>query len=278
VSTWIRESIPRLFPQSSKSSKYDVKFIADYSPRRKLSFAEVEQAIRNETGQVDEFNCVPVRPFNTVEAGFALRQLACESPYPDNTLFYVNVAPRRDDTSARSNNEGEDLVFLELENGVPVVSTCSGYTLSFVKDKIAEARSLDIPSYGSQFRSRDIFPKAVADLIDRKEEFLEDKVNLDIPEPPEEAIGYIDGFGNIKTTIRQSEVDFNNGDQLNLELDGENYSLAFSDGIFHVDEGELVFAPGSSGGDNPFMEVVLRGGSAEEKLGEPDPGDDLKIS
>jgi hypothetical protein len=43
----------------------------------------------------------------------------------------------------------------------------------------------------------------------------------------------------------------------------------FSDGTFSVREGELAFAPGSSGGKDRFMELFLRGLSAWKELGKP---------
>jgi hypothetical protein len=43
----------------------------------------------------------------------------------------------------------------------------------------------------------------------------------------------------------------------------------YSNGTFSVMEGELAFAPGSSGGKDPFMELFLRGLSAWKEMGKP---------
>ncbi|MFB6159357.1 MAG: SAM hydroxide adenosyltransferase [Candidatus Nanohalobium sp.] len=192
-------------------------------------------------------------------------------------FFYVNVAPRKDDTDSRENNDGEDLVYIELENGVPIVTTFSGYTLSFIRDKIAKMRALDIPSQGSQFRSRDIFPEALARVMKGDKSVFDGEVETEIPELSEKAVGHIDGFGNIKTTIRESEVELEKGEKIEVEVNDMKQQMTRSDGIFHVPEGELVYAPGSSGGEDSFMEIVLRGGSAARKLGEPEPGDMIKF-
>lgn len=277
VSTWIRKHIPKISRDKKSKTDYNLSFIADYSNSRRLSFSEVEQAVRHQTDRVENFNCVPVRPFNTIEAGFVLRQLAVDCPKPENKFFYVNVAPRKDETSPRVNNDGEDLVYLELENGVEVVSTLSGYTLSFVRDEIKDLKSLNVSSKGSQFRSRDIFPEAVAKVMENEQGIFEGEVEAVIPSLPENRVGYIDGFGNIKTTIRKSEIDKQKEEVFEVEINAQAGVLTFSDGIFHVSEGEMVFAPGSSGGEDPFMEIVLRGGSAAERLGNTKPGDRIEI-
>lgn len=277
MSTWIREHLTTKTEINKAKSKYNLNFIADYSNRRRLSFSEVEQAVRSETEAVNNFKCVPIRPFNTLEAGFVLRQLAVDCPRPENAFFYVNVAPRKDETSPRINNDGEELVYLELENGVEVVSTFSGHTLSLVRDQVRVLKSLDVLSKGSQFRSRDIFPKAVARVLEKDRSVFKGQVEDEIPLKPDNRIGYIDGFGNIKTTIRKSEIDLDKGKELEVEINNQRLNLTFADGIFQVSEGEAVFAPGSSGGQDSFMEIVLRGGSAEEKLGNPEPRDKIEI-
>jgi S-adenosylmethionine hydrolase len=190
-------------------------------------------------------------------------------------FFYIKVAPRKDETESSRENDGKELAYVELENGVPILTTLSGYTLSFVRDEVAEVKALDIPSYGSQFRSRDIFPEAVARVMNKEESVFNGNIEAEIPEPPEEAIGYIDGFGNIKTTIRDSHAELEKGEKLEIELDGRKQQITCSNGIFHVLEGDLVYAPGSSGGEDSFMQIVLKGGNAAEKLGNPEPGDNI---
>ena len=236
-----------------------------------MSFTEVEQSVRAESDRIEDFKCVPVRPFNTVEAGFILNQLTQE-PLPENSFIYLNAAPRRDNTDAREENTGEELVLAEVE-GVPVVATASGYSLSFVEDRIDRIFGLDVDSHGSQSRSRDIFPEAVARVMDVDPEVIDREIDLEIPDPPENSIAYIDGFGSLKTTLRRSDAGFEEGDRIKVKLDNRELVVRYRDGIFSVKEGEAVLAPGSSGGEDPFLEIVVRGGSAEEEFGNPEPGD-----
>lgn len=274
--TWIRETETKNTFNCSKPSKFELHFIADYSPRRRLSFAEVEQAVRAESNRIESFNHVPVRPFNTLEAGFVLGQMTQE-PLPEGSLFYLNVAPRRDDKDARAKNSGEDLVLVEVD-GVPVVATASNYSLSLVKDRVDRSLALSVDSHGSQFRSRDIFPEAVARVMEGDHEVVEGEIDLSIPETPENSVAYIDGFGNLKTTVRESEAGFNKGDEVRIAVNGEEILTTYQQGIFGVEEGEIVLAPGSSGGEDRFLEVVVRGGSAEKCFGNPKPGDKVELS
>ena len=68
-----------------------------------------------------------------------------------------------------------------LPTGVRVIGVNSGYTYSFIKDVAEKFRWASSPAEGSQFRSRDVFPRA--------------------PAAPSSVIAYVDGYGNLKTTI-----------------------------------------------------------------------------
>jgi hypothetical protein len=49
-------------------------------------------------------------------------------------------------------------------------------------------------------------------------------------------------------------------------------------GSFNVPEGDLAFAPGSSGHDKPFWELFKRGGSAWLEFGKPHTGSLVEVS
>jgi len=275
VSTWKQRTTSQNSLDNSQNQER-VHFIADYCAQRKLSFSEVKQALWHRG--ISNINCVPVQPFNTLEAGFTLQQLALNDNVSEESFFYVNVAPRKDSKSARENNEGESLVYVELDSGAKIVTTSGGFTLSLVKDNIEELRSIEVSTGGSQFRSRDIFPEAVASIAKGEKKLLGETLEEDfVPEPPQNRVGYIDGFGNIKTTIRKSEIGFKLGDRIHLKVSAAEVGLEFQDGIFGVEEGGLVLAPGSSGGKDSFLEIVKRGGSAEKELGKPEVGDRIEL-
>ena len=254
-----------------------IDFIADYGEKTgmdDLAFSEVDRKL------VEEFSALnlnwpmiknlSVAPFNTIETGFVVAQLAQNSKLGKNHIVYHNTAPRKDELSARTNNAGEFLAVAELPNGVRVIGVYGGYTFSF----------LNVPVYrvkcardGSQFRSRDVFPPCVASLAKHTGqplstwELLGEEVS-DIPTIPENVICSIDGFGNIKTNIKMDDKIHS------ATINGIEKQIITGDGIFSAPDGTLVLAPGSSGWqDLKCVELCLRGGSAALTFNHPKPGD-----
>src|ERR687890_2881740 len=141
--------------------------VADYGTGD-LAFAEVRQRFALLLPDAD-VTAVPVPPFDTVSAGFCLAQLAFGDGPPDRVL-YANVAPRQDEDRPRQDNAGERLVAARLPSGVLVVGVAAGASLSFVADEHVPLRAVRVPDAGSQFRSRDVFPAAVAALVRGEQE------------------------------------------------------------------------------------------------------------
>lgn len=118
------------------------------------------------------------------------------------TLIYHNVAPRRDEETARRDNAGERLAFARLPAGVQVIGVNAGHTFAFVRDAATGLRWAAVTAAGSQFRSRNLFPQAAAAIVLGQPDALADEIPLeDIPATPPNRIAYIDGYGNLKTTI-----------------------------------------------------------------------------
>jgi S-adenosylmethionine hydrolase len=93
----------------------------------------------------------------------------------------------------------------------------------------------------------------------------------DVPAVPAGRVAYVDGYGNLKTTIRATEV--RGEGRVAVRVGGAQGEAVLSDGSFEVAEGELALAPGSSGwGGVAWMELFLRGGSAWDAFGRPAPG------
>src|ERR687893_1723394 len=135
--------------------------VADYGPGD-LAFAEVAQRIKLHLPDAEPLY-TPVAPFATLAAGFCVAQLGL-NPAPPGTVVYHNVAPREDEGEAREGNEGERLAHALLPSGVRVVGVNAGYAFSFVRAAAEELRWAPVPAEGSQFRSRDLFPEAAADI------------------------------------------------------------------------------------------------------------------
>ena len=262
-----------------------VHIVADYG-EGDLAFAEVVQRIKLHLPDAEPVP-TPVPPFSTLAAGLCVAQLGLNEA-PPGTIVYHNVAPRADDEEARAGNEGERLAFALLPTGVRVVGVNAGYAFSFIRDAAEELRWASVGAEGSQFRSRDLFRRAAAAIASSRPDALACGMEpSDFPDVPQRCVAYADGDGNLKTTIKSGE----NGD-LNLRfcsvarvgIGGVEREARVSDGSFEVEEGELAFAPGSSGwmdaagGETVLMELFLRGGSTWEEFDRPPVGSEVRIT
>jgi S-adenosylmethionine hydrolase len=227
-----------------------------------------------------------INSFKTTETAFVLGQYALENRKPSDPrlLFYVNCAPRRDRRDSRHNNEGEGLVYCKLDNGVEIIAVHSGYSLSVIRNNIVSLRHVHVDKGGSQFRSRDNFPPfvaAVAQGLDLNPWLGEELKPADlIPEFKEGYIGYIDSFGNFKTTFRASSQhlkELKAGDEVEISINGTEVVARVATGSFSVPEGNLALSLGSSGWDDRFWEVFQRGGSAYHTFKKPQVGAEVKI-
>lgn len=259
-----------------------IDFIADYGEKTgvdDLAFSEVDRHLCEEfVKQNLDFPIVKnlsVHPFNTVETGFAVAQIAQNSLLGKNHIVYHNTAPRKDALEARTNNAGEFLAVAELPNGVRVIGVYGGYTFAFLNVPVYRVKCA---TDGSQFRSRDVFPPCVASLAAYADKPLSEWPLLgeevkDVPLVPENIICSIDGYGNIKTNVSLVNP------LSNITINGVTLPIVNGDGIFSVADGSLILAPGSSGWNGArFMEVCLRGGSAAKLFNHSKPGDKVKCS
>ena len=64
---------------------------------------------------------------------------------------------------------------------------------------------------------------------------------------------------------------------LTIEINKKKHVATYTDGTFNIHEGELAFAPGSSGHTDRFMELFLRGGSASNLFDNPAVETEIKI-
>jgi len=233
------------------------------------AFGEVHQALLRLDPHLT-FIPTSVPSFSTIATGFWTCQYSQVHPI-DRMIIYTNTAPRKDNKEKRHANEGEGLIHAVLSNGIRIVGVNSGYCFSFVKPFIKKAYKVNVQNKGSQFRSRDFYPEAVIGILHGEEQWIGEEIEKDvIPEPPNNRIAWIDGYGNIKTTTRASSVHLTSGQPIFITIGSMKRTAFFTDGTFSVREGELAFAPGSSGGENRFMEIFLRGLSAWKEYGKPD--------
>lgn len=215
--------------------------------------------------------------FSTLNTGFWIHQIGL-TPNIKNTYIFSNTAPRKEDKKAQANNGGEKLMYAKLSNGFEIIAVNAGYAFSFVKPNIREFRYVKVKNEGSQFRSRDYYPKAVAQMVEKNKEFIGKRGNRTlVPNIPKNKIASIDGYGNIKTTVRSSELKLKPGQTISIEIHKQKHLAIYTDGVFNVQEGELAFAPGSSGHDDKFMEIFVRGGSAYRLFDNPEVEEEFKV-
>jgi hypothetical protein len=256
-----------------------VYVVADYGDLHDLAFAEVTQKLYTELNDLPaKIRCYSVPPFDTYATGFVLGQLALNSALGGQQKFFVNTAPRKDDLMPRVNNAGEGFVYVRLYNGIELCIVNSGFSVAFIKDGAEEIRQINCNTDGSQFRSRDIFPRAFGKIMHSDYSELGMDVREMVPDLPENVICYTDGYGNMKISYHPEKLQAHMGKEIVLDINGRKRVAKITSGIFGVSDGQLCLAPGSSGWTLPsgqivrFSEVVLRGGSAAKEFGKPPGG------
>ena len=257
--------------------------ICDYAPGD-LAWAEVYSAFVANLPPSVRMHISSVNSFDTVSTGFMVGQLALadEKLRPKDLLIFANCAPRKDLKQARANNEGEGLLFATLKNGVQVLAVNSGYSLAFVRSELQELWTTLVDDGGSQFRSRDNFPKIVAQAAAGDFSFILHKMDPEavIPAEPKETVAYVDSFGNIKTTYRagnQLVQALDAGTRVKVRIGAIVRTATVATGSFNVMEGDLAFAPGSSGHERRYWELFKRGGSAWHEFENPSTGSKIQI-
>jgi len=262
-----------------------VQLVMDYAPGD-LAVSEVTQALAKLLPRDWQMAFTKAQSFKTTETGFISGQLGL-APRDKNDpplLLYINCAPRKDQRESRVSNQGEGLVYGVLRNGINVVAVNSKYSLSLLRDHFVRLHQVRVARDGSQFRSRDNFPVVVAAVAHGLDltSILGEKLNprKAIPEFKEGYIGYIDSFGNIKTTYPSSSKELkslNPGDEVEITINGTEIVAQVATGSFSVKEGNFAFAPGSSGWDDRFWEVFQRGGHAAQSFKLPQTGSPVRI-
>jgi hypothetical protein len=254
-----------------------VTVVADYGVGD-LAFAEVRQRLALLLPEA-EVTAIPVPPFDTVSAGFCLAQLAFGDGPPDRVL-YANVAPRQDEDQPRADNAGERLVAARLASGVLVVGVAAGASMAFLADEGVRLHAVNVADAGSQFRSRDVFPDALAGLVRGRADLLGEPVTVD--PAPLRAVVYTDGYGNLKTSWYDLPAPV--GTTVRVRIGAVEKEVVVSDGVFAVPTGAIAFAPGSSGwprGDDKGVrvsyEIFARGRNAAALFDMPAAGTPVEL-
>lgn len=253
----------------SQSPKVLVHHVDDYAPSG-LEFAEIKTKLATYIDQPENvvFHDTAVPSLDTMALGFVTAQLAL-AEFSGRMVIYGNCAPRRTSDAARKNNMDHGIKYVRLKNGAEIINVNSEFAFGFVKDQVAVFHDLNCPNQGSQFRSRDFFPKVVSEIVNEDYSSLGEELSIaDIPDIPNNLVAWTDGFGNIKTTMRKSDLErqgIKPGDKVQVILNGVSMLGVLSIGGFQVDRGVLAINAGSSGYDDPFIELFLRVHHMSEK-------------
>jgi S-adenosylmethionine hydrolase len=222
---------------------------------------------------------------STIHASFLTSQIIeTEEVYgrPLETIVFLNVDPRLQ-------GQGAPFFVIKLKSGIYLAGPNAGYNFSLVKEKIDELFIYQGFDKGSQFRSRDLYARICAHLMDEMEDELEleEVATSVIPNLTGYYIGHIDNFGNIKTTISLSEFKgkYEYGETVRIKINEIEKKACFVNNLFSGVVGELVIYPGSSGHKhNPYLEISIWRHFTEEKpttgsaeFNSPRPGMEITI-
>lgn len=181
---------------------------------------------------------------------------------PLETVIFQNTDPRIQTLEGVEKAKGAELLIIKLKSGLWICGPNAGYDYSLVKSKIDEVFIYKGLDEESQFRSRDLYARVAAHLMDTMEDDLDlQEVSLNkIPELRGYFISHIDNFGNIKTTITLEDFKgkYEYGDLVDIKLNKIEKKAKYVSNLFGGEPGELVIYPGSSGRkDNPYIEISV---------------------
>ncbi len=202
---------------------------------------------------------------STIHTSYIIQQIVATEERlgkPRQTILFENTDPRIQTKNAIDKAEGANFVIIKLHSGMLLCGPNAGYNFSLIKNKIAKIYLHEDLNKGSQFRSRELYSKVSAQLVENRMSELElIEANVDIiPNITDMFIGHIDNYGNIKTTIKLNDLKtkYSFGDSIRIEINGVKKSAKFVDNLFGGSLGKLVIYPGSSGDiDNPYVEISI---------------------
>lgn len=277
--SWIYKSA-----ESIKSHSLHIEVIADYGGGHTTDHAFSE--VRNHFYRFDKFKKIrnitehPVYAFSTIETGFWIAQEGLHSEHKDFVIF-SNTAPRGEIIWSGENRQA--FVCGILDNGIPFFAVNALYNLSFVKDRVKGLWEVRVPNVGTQFRSRDYYPEATMAILNGKLDRIGRSVDLSlIQKVPNFVVASVDGYGNLKTTIKRSNLSdsISHTKVVRITINRKSFLAlnTLKPGVFGK-TGDLCLVVGSSGGKKAsYLEVVrLQGRAADDYLIEGPTDDQKKI-
>lgn len=258
-----------------------VEVIADYGGGHTTDHAFAE--VRNHFFRFDKDKKIslvtehPVYAFSTIETGFWIGQEGLHSEHK-NLVIFSNTAPRGD--IKWSGEERQKFVCGMLDNGIPVFAVNAGYNLSFIKERLKGLWEVKVPNTGTQFRSRDYYPEASLAIIQGDRSKIGERIDIaGIPDMPHFKLASVDGYGNLKTTIRKDDLKENILKSHLLRVTVNGYSHFVLNTLIEGVGGriyDLCLVQGSSGGKQAnYIEIVRMMARACDDFKVEGPWDDM---
>lgn len=239
--------------------------IADWASDS-MNFQEFRSAVEGFIKEADgiNINFITSTP-STIHTGYILGQIVETEERlgrPMETIIFQNTDTRLNQKGKAKEAQGEDFLIILLKSGLYICGPNSGYNFSFIKEKIDEVFKYKGLDKGSQFRSRDLYARVSAHLMDEQEDEmeLEETHTSAIPEVDGYFVGHVDNHGNIKTNIKLSELrerhEFR--DEISVTINNITRKAEFVNNLFGGEPGQLVIYPGSSGKfHDSYLEVSI---------------------
>ncbi len=194
---------------------------------------------------------------SSINTSFLLAQAALTEARlgePNSTVIHMGNEPR---------STNDLFIVIKLTTGVYVCGINSEYTFSLIKDLIDKAFVYKVEGTSSGFKSRDIYSRVVAHLLNSLEDDLElEEVHTNTIQASQDYhVGHIDSFGNIITTIKNEELaaKYSENDEVKITIGDETIKTIYKKNIWSGDEGQLIIGPGSFGlPSNPYISIVKK--------------------
>lgn len=229
---------------------------------------------------------------STIHTSFIMKQIIdIEERYgrPLETVIFQNTDPRIQTKESVELAKGAEFIVIRLKSGMYICGPNAGYDFSMIKDKIDEVYHYEGLDKGTQFRSRDLYARVCAHLMD----YMEDELDFNevpsniIPEMEGYYVVHLDSYGNMKTNIPKSvfKGKYEVGEEVTVKINNVEKKIKFVSNLFGGTPGELVIYPGSSGAkEDPFLEISVWRHFTEENpttgihaFNHPRPGKDVVI-
>lgn len=263
--------------------------IADYCTdsltTQELQSAAIGRLSKPLTSQISFVHSTP----STIHTAFLLKQVLLTETRlgnANNLVIFVNTDPRLQTIKGVKQAQGANFVVAKMKNGAWISGPNAGHSLSLIRQDILYLYLYPNLDRGTQFRSRELYMRIAALLMEEKQDEmeLEEIRNNDIPVLNDFYIGHIDNYGNMKTTIPNSYMKGKHeyGEKIQVTLNGQTKEAVYSDNLFGQEPGVLVLSPGSSGMPNdPYLELAIwqhyPDSSALKAFPQAKPGDEIEV-